>query len=229
MGILFAALAVGSGAIYSSFLRPPTRATAGDPNAPPEFVANWEQLEKVGIQTGEATAPVKIFEFTDLECPFCAKYEATLRAVSQKYPDRVSRIIVHFPLSMHSSSREAAKALECAADQRVTEAMLHELYSRQAEFVRKPWMAAAQASGIADSARFADCMSVPSAPPRVEQGYQVATKMEVGGTPTVLINGYLFPSPPSDSTLERVIEAIIQGKSIPGVRSKKPTRRVSLQ
>lgn len=38
------------------------------------FVEDWEELVGVGITRGPDNAPVHIIEFSDLECPFCARY-----------------------------------------------------------------------------------------------------------------------------------------------------------
>ena len=48
-----------------------------------------EILDASGPERGPAAAPVTIVEFSDFQCPFCARYEHVLKAVMAKYPDKV--------------------------------------------------------------------------------------------------------------------------------------------
>ncbi len=68
---------------------------------------------------GDPSAPVKIVEFSDFECPFCARFHATmLQAINEYGKDgRVAWVYRHFPLeSIHPSARAAANGAECARE-----------------------------------------------------------------------------------------------------------------
>ncbi len=67
---------------------------------------------------GNANAPVKIVEFSDLECPFCKQFHKTMMQVMQEYgvSGRIAWVYRHFPLSqLHSQAPHEAEASECAA------------------------------------------------------------------------------------------------------------------
>ena len=66
---------------------------------------------------GPADAPVTIIEFSDFECPFCARVSTTVEQVLEKYPDQVRLVYRHFPLARHPWAEPAAIAAVCAADQ----------------------------------------------------------------------------------------------------------------
>ncbi|TSC89248.1 MAG: DSBA oxidoreductase [Parcubacteria group bacterium Gr01-1014_3] len=67
---------------------------------------------------GNPNAPVKIIEYSDLECPFCKKFQLTMQEVMSAYGDQVAWIYKHFPLdSIHSKARAEANAAECAGEQ----------------------------------------------------------------------------------------------------------------
>lgn len=64
---------------------------------------------------GNPDAPIAIVEFSDLECPFCARIHPTLERIVGENDD-VKWIFRHFPLSsIHSRALSAAVASECIA------------------------------------------------------------------------------------------------------------------
>src|SRR4051794_11950623 len=58
---------------------------------------------------GAPTAPVTIVEFTDLECPFCARVAPTIEVLKQMYgPAQLRLVFKHNPLPFHAHARKAA-------------------------------------------------------------------------------------------------------------------------
>jgi protein-disulfide isomerase len=71
---------------------------------------------------GPANAKVQIVEFSDFECPYCAKFVTqTLPQILSTYGDKVLFAFRNYPLpaSMHPYAQKAAEAGECANDQGV--------------------------------------------------------------------------------------------------------------
>jgi protein-disulfide isomerase len=69
---------------------------------------------------GPADARVTIIEYSDFECPYCARFaEETLPQIEANYGDRVLFVFRNYPLpeSMHPYAEKAAEASECANDQ----------------------------------------------------------------------------------------------------------------
>lgn len=66
---------------------------------------------------GNPNAPVKIVEFSDLECPFCKRFHLTMKQIIDEYGrnGRVAWVYRHFPLDqLHPKARKEAEATECA-------------------------------------------------------------------------------------------------------------------
>ncbi|MBI2623879.1 DsbA family protein [Candidatus Parcubacteria bacterium] len=66
---------------------------------------------------GNPNAPVKIVEYSDMECPFCKRFHSTMQRVMDEYGKngKVAWVYRHFPLdSIHSKARTEAVASECA-------------------------------------------------------------------------------------------------------------------
>lgn len=66
---------------------------------------------------GKADAPVALVEFSDFQCPYCARVQPDLKALLEKYPDKVKLVYKHFPLDFHQQARPAAIASMAAQEQ----------------------------------------------------------------------------------------------------------------
>jgi len=66
---------------------------------------------------GPVTAPVSLVEFSDFECPFCAKAAPVVQQVAAAYPSQVRFAFKHYPLSMHQESPLAHEAALAAGAQ----------------------------------------------------------------------------------------------------------------
>lgn len=68
---------------------------------------------------GNPDAPIKIVEYSDLECPYCKTYHPTLKRIMQTYGNdgKIAWVYRHLPLdSIHPKARKEAEASECAAE-----------------------------------------------------------------------------------------------------------------
>lgn len=66
---------------------------------------------------GKISAPVKIVEYSDFECPFCKKHHETLQAITEEYGDKVAWVYRQFPLEqLHKKAMPVAMASECVAE-----------------------------------------------------------------------------------------------------------------
>lgn len=69
---------------------------------------------------GSAHAPVTMIEFTDLQCPFCRRFQTTtFSEIKKDYIDtgKLRFIARSLPLPMHAYALGAAEAARCAGDQ----------------------------------------------------------------------------------------------------------------
>lgn len=62
---------------------------------------------------GPDTAPVKLVEYSDFQCPSCRGVEPVLTEFSKKYPDKIQLTYKHFPLHSHQWALLAHQAAEC--------------------------------------------------------------------------------------------------------------------
>lgn len=66
---------------------------------------------------GDINAPIKIVEYSDIDCPFCKRFHTTLEQVKALYGDKVVWVYRHFPIvQLHPDSFNKSHATECVAE-----------------------------------------------------------------------------------------------------------------
>jgi protein-disulfide isomerase len=155
-----------------------------------------------GVTLGSDSAPVEIMEFSDFECPYCARFtvlqmpDVRSRLIS---PGRVRWRFVHFPLEQHTKSPLAHLAAGCANEQgRFWE--LHDLLFDHQRDLDEPQIEGyvKQAQRI-NLARWKRCMVARKPEPTILDDQRTATKLGARGTPAFFINGrFLSGAQPID-------------------------------
>jgi len=91
--------------------------TSPDPVPSPDQEINMAPVDEEDHIRGNFDAPVKIVEFSDLECPFCQRVHTTLQQLVDDYDGQVAWIYRHAPLTqLHPKAQREAEASECAAE-----------------------------------------------------------------------------------------------------------------
>jgi protein-disulfide isomerase len=89
---------------------------------------------------GDPNAPVTIVEFSDFQCPFCARFfDQTLPQIQQDYIDtgKVKLVYRDFPIeSIHANAKAASMAAECADDQKMFWQYHDKLFEGQTQWAR---------------------------------------------------------------------------------------------
>ncbi|MDD3646554.1 MAG: thioredoxin domain-containing protein [Candidatus Gracilibacteria bacterium] len=83
-----------------------------------------EQIKSTSYVKGSIDATITWIEYSDLECPYCAKLHenGTPKDLTEKYGDKLNVIFNHFPLDFHANAMPAAQILECTGEQLGSEA-----------------------------------------------------------------------------------------------------------
>ena len=90
---------------------------------------------------GDPNAPITIIEFSDFQCPFCARfYTQTLPLIHEEYIEqgKVKLVFRDFPIqSIHPNALPASVAAECANEQGKFKEMHDTLFENQNEWNRQ--------------------------------------------------------------------------------------------
>jgi len=213
------ALSIAGTLVYREVAPRPVPAR-GAPQQGVTFDDKWKKLWEAGTVVGNPTARVKIVEAFDLECPFCKRFNATMANVIATSPSDIAISYVHFPITGHRFGMPGARAAECAAAEGKFGSLVDLVYRQQDSLGEKTWATFAREAGVKDSISFAKCLTAKGVDRRIEAARDVALAAEVSGTPTVLINGWRFNVPPSETDLREAVTAVAAGRQPQPVKSK---------
>jgi len=165
-----------------------------------------------GYSDGPANAPVEIIEYSDLQCPACARADQFLRdIVVKKYGNKIRFLYAEFPLTqIHDWAFLGATASQCVQQLKPggLPAFRSAVFSNQRQInknnARAQLASLAEQEGI-NSADFSGCMDRPEASEHVKQQIADGKKLEIVTTPTFVINGQVMPGLPKP---ERFLKAI---------------------
>jgi len=154
---------------------------------------------------GEPTAQVLLVEFSDYQCPFCARHaRETLPQIERDYirTGKIRYMVRDFPLPTHPRAFKAAEAAHCASDQGRFWEMYARLFEHQRALDPEALVQHAQALGL-DLAKFQKCLNEGHHAETVRRDLEEGRKAGVRGTPTFFL-GILEPGNPR-MKVQRVI------------------------
>lgn len=133
-------------------------------------------------------ALITVAVFSDYQCPYCARADATLQQVAEAYGDRVRIVMKQMPLPMHAHARQAAVAALAAGDQGKYWEMHERLFANRQALDPVSLERHAQELGL-DVARFKQSLADPAHQARIQQDLAEAAALGIRGTPAFFING----------------------------------------
>jgi len=142
---------------------------------------------------GNPSAAITIVEYTDFQCPFCARGYATLEEVRKAYGNKVRVIVKNLPLPNHPLAMPAAKRFEALLMQNPEKgfAFYHEVFTNQKKLNsggEKFLDSIAKKTG-ADMAKLQKDMNSETVRAIIEADMAEAEKFSISGTPGFIVDG----------------------------------------
>ena len=198
--------------VYAKIMSTGTAAPAPAPQAAPSEPAQAPAgRRKIAIPAsapirGPKYAKVTIVEWSDFECPFCARVNPTVEQIMKEYKGSVRLVFRHQPLPFHSNAKIAAQASVAAQEQGKFWEMHDRLFADQKKISRDDIMEHAKALKL-DMKRFTAALDAPATVKRVESDSSEGMQVGANGTPTFYVNGQEVVGAQPFSEFKRVIDA----------------------
>ncbi len=173
------------------------------PESPSFTIATDDQPVK-----GSAKAVVTIVEFTDFECPSCARQHPILDRIVSEFGDRVRLVVRDFPLSQHANARKAAEAAEAAREQGKYWEYATVLFRNQSALGVDKLRQYATEVGL-DRARFDASLDSGKFAEKIQRDLVDGRRLGISGTPTLYVNGRRI-SDNSYASLKSAIETALK-------------------
>ncbi|MFA6463489.1 MAG: DsbA family protein [Candidatus Paceibacterota bacterium] len=195
LAIVLAGGIVALAVFYSG--KAPTSPTAKNAQGTTQQDIKVRPIDSTDHIIGDPNAPIKIVEYSDLECPYCQVFHATMEQVMKDYEGKVAWVYRSFwsvrklpdGSTFHPLGGKAAESAECVAELGGNDKFwdyMGKVFADQANGSLENLSKYATAEGI-DKTAFDKCLSSGKYTAKVESLYQEGLKSQVNGTPNAFV------------------------------------------
>lgn len=171
---------------------------------------------------GPENAPITVVEFSDFQCPFCAKAAATIPVLLKAYEGKIRYAYKNFPLSSecnagmksnnHPLACLAAKTGVCVFKLKGSAAFFEykeAVFLKQKELSNTVIRNTAMNAGI-EEASLNTCLADPATHDTILAQTAEGSAKEVQGTPAIFVNGKIVESGPQPTILRAVLDSYLK-------------------
>lgn len=167
----------------------------GEAAAPTGAAGTRARVPTTGAAARGGREPlVTIVEFTDFQCPFCARVGPTMQRLLDEFPDDLRIVVRHNPLPFHNNARPAAMAAAEAQAQQGDAGFfrMHDLLFANQQALERPDLERYAQELRLDLPRFRRALDQSTHAARIDQDAAEAARVNATGTPGFLVNGRLL-------------------------------------
>jgi protein-disulfide isomerase len=153
--------------------------------------------------TGAADSKTVIVEFSDFQCPYCAKAQETMKQLLAKYPDRFKLVYKHLPLfNIHPEALPAARAAWAALQQGHFWEYQEALFSQQDKLGEALYVSTAQKLNL-DLDKFNRDRTLADA--SIQKDFSLAIELGLTGTPFFIVDGKVLTGSVELTEFEKIL------------------------
>lgn len=172
--------------VYNQFSPPRLRSRVPAAQEPTRNVpADVASIDVGGMPiNGNADAKVVLIEFSDYECPFCARHVNTVEAsLEQEFIDsgKLRHIALNNPLPMHSNARFLASVAICAGQQNRFWEMRSSIFDLKVK-TKEDVLPVADKLQL-DRGKFDDCLALGTTQ-QIDRDQELAKQLQLTSTPS---------------------------------------------
>lgn len=170
--------------------------------------ANPQSVIGQSPTTGAAAQEIVLLEFSDFQCPFCAKSQDTIKKFIDANNDKVTLVFKHLPLSrIHPEAIPAAQAAWAAQQQGKFWEYHNALFAKQDQLGEDLYLAIARDLNL-DLDKFNQDRKSEAAIAALETDIQMARTIGVSGTPFFVMNGEPLSGAVEFSEFEKILAKV---------------------
>lgn len=167
------------------------------------------QVKDKDIKIGNEDSKVKIFEFSDFQCPYCKAFHTSVtKKILADFGDKVLFVYKNFPLNFHPQAENAALASECANEQGKFVAYADKLFANQDDWGKsegtQKFKLYAQQLGLKSD--FNKCLDDKKYADKVNSDKSDAESFGISGTPSIFVNDKSITSGTGYEEIKKAIE-----------------------
>jgi protein-disulfide isomerase len=171
---------------------------------------------------GSASAPVTVYEMSDFQCPYCARFALDIfPTLEAEYiqTGKIRWIFVNFPLPMHPNATPAAEVAMCAAKQGKFWPV-HDLLFRNQKTWAPLTAPAEYFLTFADSASlnrtaFQECLSADATLAEVKSDAEASVRSGAKSTPSFYIEGGIMAGAQPLTVFRPILDSVYAAKTAP--------------
>ena len=159
---------------------------------------------------GAAEQKIVLVEFSDFQCPLCARAHQTIKGFMEKYKGEVTLTYKHLPLaSIHPQAMPAAKAAWSAQQQGKFWEYYDALFEQQKDLGENLYVAIAENLNL-DLDKFNRDRQSKEAEAAINQDVQLARQLGINGTPFFFLNEEAFSGALELPEIEQILAKVKQ-------------------
>jgi protein-disulfide isomerase len=166
----------------------------------------------IGESPSRGTGKVVVVEFSDFQCPYCAKAHDALQAFLEQHGKEVTFVYKNFPLTqIHPQALAAARAAWAAGRQGQFWAYHDALFANQAR-LGEPLYGEIASNLKLNLTRFDQDRKGPASLQAIQKDLDQAEGLGLQGTPTVVIDRQFLAGAITAEVLEKQLGLLSRGK-----------------
>jgi len=158
-----------------------------------------DQVKDIALEDspskGNPAAPVLLVEFADFQCPACRAARPLVEEALKKHEGQTRLVFKNFPLSIHPYGEKLARSGRAALLQGKFWEMYAAMFDNQDRISPPVIEELAKGLGL-DMAKFQKDVESEAVADAVSRDRKQGERLDIQSTPTLYINGRLFPSTP---------------------------------
>ncbi|WP_227498531.1 thioredoxin domain-containing protein [Synechococcus sp. PCC 7336] len=157
---------------------------------------------------GAEGAEVFLIEFSDFQCPFCARAYPTVKEFMATHGDSVQLVYKHLPIvQIHPQALPAARASWAAEQQGKFWEYHDRLFENQAELGEPLYVQTAEDLGL-DMEQFDRDRNSRESRQAIERDLEIANALGIRSTPTFVMNNLLIPGAAPLNLFEQALASL---------------------